>query len=106
MDIANVFLGKRILEVGWKHRTEWSYKNPFVLASLYYTEGMSTVELAELFECEQRTIRRYMNYYGLPRFTKQFSLLVKHHGMAGAKKLMTPEYSPLGSPFELKLGRA
>lgn len=82
-------------------RMSWSYKNPFVLASLYYTEGMSTVEIASLLGCEQRTVRRYMNYYGLPRFTKQFSLLIKHHGLEGAKKLMKPEYYDLGDPNEL-----
>lgn len=73
-----------------------SYKNPFLLAYLYYTEGMSTVEMAELLECEQRTIRRYMNYYGFKRFTKRYSLLVKHHGVEGAMKIMPPEFYPLG----------
>lgn len=102
-DFTSHFLGKRLLDAE-KHRTEWSYKNPFVLASLYYTEGMSTIDIAELFGCEQRTVRRYMNYYGLPRFTKRFSLLVKHHGMNGAKQLMNPEYYSVGNPFELKLG--
>lgn len=74
----------------------FSYKNPFVLASLYYTEGLSTIEIAELLGCEQRTVRRYMNWFGLRRFTKRFSLLVKTHGIEGAMKLMKPEYYPLG----------
>jgi hypothetical protein len=74
----------------------FSYKNPFLLASLYYTEGLSTVEIADLLGCEQRTVRRYMNYYGLKRFTKRFALLVKHHGIEEAMKMMTPEFYPLG----------
>jgi hypothetical protein len=81
---------------GASHAMEVSYKNPFLLATLYYTEGLSTIQIAELLECEQRTVRRYMNYYGLKRFTKRFSLLVKHHGIEGAQKLMTPEFYPLG----------
>jgi hypothetical protein len=73
-----------------------TYKNPFLLATLYYTEGYSTVEIAELLECEQRTVRRYMNLFGLRRFTKRFSLLVKHHGIEGACKIMRPEFYPIG----------
>ncbi|AYP68742.1 hypothetical protein BpsS36_00036 [Bacillus phage vB_BpsS-36] len=75
---------------------ELSYRNPFTLAFLYYTEGMSTVEMADLLGCEQRTVRRYMNYYGLRRFKKDFALLVKHHGIAGAMKLKQPTFYPLG----------
>jgi hypothetical protein len=74
----------------------FSYKNPFVLASLYYTEGLSTVEMADLLGCEQRTIRRYMNYYGLKRFTKDFALLVKHHGLEKALQMKKPTFYPLG----------
>lgn len=73
-----------------------NYKNPFLLAYLYYTEGMSTTEMADFLDCEQRTVRRYMNYYGFKRFTKRFSLLVKHHGIEGAMKLQAPEFYPLG----------
>jgi hypothetical protein len=73
-----------------------NYKNPFLLAFLYYTEGMSTVEMAELLDCEQRTIRRYMNYYGLRRYTKRFAQLVRHHGIEGALKIQKPEFYPLG----------
>lgn len=75
---------------------QYSYKNPFILAFLYYTEGMSTVEMADLLDCEQRTVRRYMNYYGMKRFTKAYSLLVKNHGIEGALKIKAPEFYPLG----------
>lgn len=81
---------------GTKQAFYHSYKNPWLLATLYYTEGLSTVEMAHSLGCEQRTIRRYMNYYGLRRFTKQFSLLVKFHGIEEALKMQTPEYYPLG----------
>lgn len=73
-----------------------TYKNPFLLATLYYTEGLSTVEIAELLDCEQRTVRRYMNYFGFKRYTKQFSLLVKHHGVEKALSLQPPTFYPLG----------
>ncbi|PEZ47007.1 hypothetical protein CN367_11595 [Priestia megaterium] len=86
---------KRLSE-GHSYSHEYSYKNPFLLATLYYTEGLSTIEMAEVLGCEQRTIRRYMNYYGYRRFTKKFALLVKHHGLQGAYKIMKPEYYPLG----------
>lgn len=86
---------KRLSE-GTQHAYHMTYKNPFLLAFLYYTEGMSTVEMAELLDCEQRTIRRYMNYYGLKRYTKKFALLVKHHGIEGALKIQAPEFYPLG----------
>ncbi|WP_202775306.1 helix-turn-helix domain-containing protein [Heyndrickxia sporothermodurans] len=86
---------KRLSE-GANQAYHMTYKNPFLLAYLYYTEGMSTVEIAEMLDCEQRTIRRYMNYYGFKRFTKKFSLLVKHHGIEGALKLQAPEFYPLG----------
>lgn len=82
--------------VGAQHIHEVSYKNPFLLATLYYTEGMSTVEMAEVLGCEQRTVRRYMNLYGFKRFTKRFSLLVKHHGIEEALKIMSPEFYPVG----------
>lgn len=84
------------LEEGSKHAFHMTYKNPFLLAFLYYTEGLSTIEMAEMLGCEQRTIRRYMNYYGMKRFTKRFSLLVKHHGIDGAMKIQKPEFYPLG----------
>ena len=73
-----------------------SYKNPFALTFLYYTEGMSTIEIADTLGCEQRTIRRYMNYYGFKRYTKKFALLVKYHGVKGALKIQTPEFYSLG----------
>lgn len=91
---AHEFL-KRLLE-GTNQAYYMNYKNPFLLAFLYYTEGMSTVEMANLLGCEQRTIRRYMNYYGLKRYTKRFALLVKHHGIEGALKIQKPEFYPLG----------
>jgi len=74
----------------------YSYKNPFLLSFLYYTEGLSTVDIAELLGCEQRTVRRYMNFFGFRRFTKDFSLLVKHHGIQDALKLRQPTFYPLG----------
>lgn len=73
-----------------------NYKNPFLLAFLYYTEGMSTIEMADLLGCEQRTVRRYMNFYGFKRYTKRFSLLVKFHGVEGALQIQAPEFYPLG----------
>lgn len=75
---------------------EFSYKNPFLLAYLYYTEGNSTVEMANLLGCEQRTIRRYMNYYGFRRFTKSYAQLVNIHGVQDAMKIKAPEFYPLG----------
>ncbi|AGY46841.1 hypothetical protein Blastoid_42 [Bacillus phage Blastoid] len=71
---------------------EESYKNPFLLAYMYYTLGLSTIEMANMLECEQRTIRRYMNKYGLRRFTKEFSLLVMYHGIEGALKIQDPTF--------------
>jgi hypothetical protein len=76
---------------------EESYKNPFVLASLYYTFGYSTVDIAQALHCDQRTVRRYMNYYGFRRFSKSFALLVKEHGIDGALKLAEPTFYPLGT---------
>lgn len=81
---------------GARSAFEVSYKNPFLLATLYYTEGLSTIEIAEILGCEQRTVRRYMNYYGFKRFTKKFSLLVCYHGIEGALRIMPAEYYPLG----------
>jgi hypothetical protein len=89
-----VFLSR--LNEGASQAFYGSYKNPFLLATLYYTEGLSTIEIAELLGCEQRTVRRYMNYYGLKRYTKKFALLVKHHGIEGALKIQKPEFYPLG----------
>lgn len=74
----------------------FSYKNPFVLACLYYVEGLSTVDMAKLLGCEQRTIRRYMNYYGLRRFSKDFAVLVKQYGIKRALKMRKPTFYPLG----------
>lgn len=91
---ANEFLTR--LNEGATQAFYFNYKNPFLLASLYYTEGLSTIEMADLLGCEQRTIRRYMNYYGLKRYTNRFSLLVKHHGIEGALKIQKPEFYPLG----------
>ncbi|AGE60728.1 transcriptional regulator [Bacillus phage Curly] len=71
---------------------ENSYKNPLLLAYMYYTEGLSTIEIANMLGCEQRTIRRYMNKYGLRRFTKDFSLLVMYHGIEGALKIQDPTF--------------
>lgn len=84
------------LNEGSRYMFESTYKNPWLLATLYYTEGLSTVDIAELLGCEQRTVRRYMNYYGFPRFTKHFAQLVKHHGIDGARKIQAPEFYPLG----------
>ncbi|QFG05885.1 DNA binding domain protein [Bacillus phage 268TH004] len=81
---------------GGKNIFEFSYKNPHVLAYLYYTEGLSTVEMANLLKCEQRTIRRYMNKYNFPRYTKEFAQLVKHHGFEKACQLKKPTFYPLG----------
>jgi hypothetical protein len=91
---AHEFL--RRLNEGTQHAFVASYKNPFLLATLYYTEGLSTIEIANLLGCEQRTVRRYMNYYGLKRYTKKFALLVKNHGIDGALKIQAPEFYPLG----------
>lgn len=76
---------------------EDSYKNPLLLAYMYYTEGLSTIEMANMLGCEQRTIRRYMNKYGLRRFTKDFSLLVMHHGIDGALKIQDPTFYDITS---------
>lgn len=76
---------------------ENSYKNPFLLAYMYYTEGLSTIEMANMLGCEQRTIRRYMNKYGLRRFTKDFSLLVMYHGIEGALKIQDPTFYSITS---------
>lgn len=86
---------KRLSE-GSQYAHEFSYKNPYLLATLYYTEGLSTIEMAKVLGCEQRTIRRYMNYYGFKRYTKAFAQLVKHHGVRGARQIMRPEFYPLG----------
>jgi hypothetical protein len=91
---ANVLL-KRLNE-GSEYAYMATYKNPFLLATMYYTEGLSTVQIAELLGCEQRTVRRYMNYYGFKRYTKRFALLVKNHGIHGALKIQAPEFYPLG----------
>jgi hypothetical protein len=86
----------RLAESTTEEVFKFSYKNPWLLATLYYTEGLSTIEIADALGCEQRTVRRYMNYYGFKRFTKKFSLLVKHHGIEGALKIQPAEYYPLG----------
>jgi len=75
----------------------FSYQNPHVLATLYYTEGLSTTQIAEHLSCHKRTIRRYMNYYGMRRFTKHFSQLVRHHGIENAMKLAEPEFNNIGA---------
>jgi len=94
-------IGKRFMNA---NRGEWTYKNPFVVAALYYVEGMSTVDISKELGCTHRTLRRYMNYYGMPRFTKRFSVLIKIHGIKLAKELCEPEYYPIGNKDELKLG--
>ena len=76
---------------------DFSYKNPHVLSALYYVEGLSTTQIAEHLGCHKRTIRRYMNYFAMPRFTKHFSQLVRHHGIDGARQIQDPEFSPIGA---------
>lgn len=78
------------------HVFEYTYKNPFLLAYMYYTEGLSTVDIANFLGCEQRTVRRYMNYYGFRRFTKSYAQLVNIHGIEDAQKIKAPEFYPLG----------
>ncbi|MGY0013228.1 helix-turn-helix domain-containing protein [Bacillus anthracis] len=75
----------------------FSYRNPHILAALYYCEGLSTTQIAEHLGCHKRTIRRYMNYFAMPRFTKHFSQLVRHHGIDGAMKIQEPEYNSIGA---------
>lgn len=75
----------------------FSYKNPHVLAALYYCEGLSTTQIAEHLNCHKRTIRRYMNYFAMPRFTKRFGQLVRCHGIDGARQIQDPEYNNLGA---------
>lgn len=86
---------KRIME-GKEFSHSYSYKNPFLLATMYYTDGLSTTEIARWLGCHDRTVRRYMNYYGFKRYTKRFALLVRHHGITVALTIMEPEYYPLG----------
>ena len=74
----------------------FSYRNPHILASLYYCEGLSTTQIAEHLGCHKRTIRRYMNYFAMPRFTKHFSQLVRHHGIDGARQIQDPEFGEVG----------
>lgn len=74
----------------------FSYKNPHVLAALYYTEGLSTTQIADHLGCHKRTIRRYMNYFAMPRFTKRFGQLVRCHGIDGARKIEDPSYYEIG----------
>lgn len=74
----------------------YTYKNPFLLATLYYTEGKSTYEIADLLNCHDRTVRRYMNYFGFKRFTGRFSQLVEYHGIEHAMKIEQPSFMPLG----------
>ncbi|WP_130067448.1 helix-turn-helix domain-containing protein [Bacillus albus] len=74
----------------------FSYKNPHILAALYYVEGLSTTQMAEHLSCHKRTIRRYMNYFAMPRFTKHFSQLVRHHGIDGARQIQDPEFGEVG----------
>ena len=76
---------------------DFSYKNPHILAALYYCEGLSTTQIAEHLSCHKRTVRRYMNYFAMPRFTKRFGQLVRCHGIDGAMKIQDPEYSELGA---------
>lgn len=75
----------------------FSYRNPHILAALYYCEGLSTTQIAEHLGCHKRTVRRYMNYFAMPRFTKHFSQLVRHHGIDGARQIQDPEYFPIGA---------
>ncbi|MCU5407982.1 helix-turn-helix domain-containing protein [Bacillus cereus] len=74
----------------------FSYKNPHILAALYYVEGLSTTQMAEHLSCHKRTIRRYMNYFAMPRFTKHFSQLVRHHGIDGARQIEDPSFYKIG----------
>lgn len=71
---------------------EFSYRNPFVLATMYYVDGYSTVEMAQMLSCHDRTIRRYMDKYGLRRYTKTFSAYVHLYGIERALEVSTPEY--------------
>jgi hypothetical protein len=84
------------LSQGAEFSHAYTYKNPYLLATLYYTEGMSTTEVAQFLNCNERTVRRYMNYYGFKRYTKKFSQLVRYYGIEKALEIMEPEYYPLG----------
>lgn len=75
---------------------EYSVRNPFLLATYYYLDGLSTLEIAEALGVHDRTVRRYMNYFMLHRFTKRYSKLVQYHGIDGAKQISEPEYNPIG----------
>lgn len=75
----------------------FSYRNPHILAALYYCEGLSTTQIAEHLGCHKRTVRRYMNYFAMPRFTKHFSQLVRHHGIDGARQIQDPEFNSIGA---------
>ncbi|WP_144585491.1 helix-turn-helix domain-containing protein [Bacillus cereus] len=74
----------------------FSYRNPHILASLYYCEGLSTTQIAEHLGCHKRTVRRYMNYFAMPRFTKRFGQLVRCHGIDGARQIEDPSYYEIG----------
>lgn len=71
---------------------EFSYRNPYVLAVMYYVDGYSTVHMAEMLNCHDRTIRRYMDRYGLRRYSKKFSAYVHLYGIEKALEVATPEY--------------
>jgi len=74
----------------------FSYRNPHILAALYYCEGLSTTQIADHLGCHKRTVRRYMNYFAMPRFTKRFGQLVRCHGIDGARKIEDPTYYEVG----------
>ncbi|PEL23421.1 helix-turn-helix domain-containing protein [Bacillus toyonensis] len=74
----------------------FSYRNPHILAALYYCEGLSTTQIADHLGCHKRTVRRYMNYFAMPRFTKRFGQLVRCHGIDGARQIEEPSYYEVG----------
>lgn len=57
-----------------------NYENPFALQFMYYTEGMSLKDMAEVLECHPKTIARWMNYYGLNRRSSGSAQLIASHG--------------------------
>lgn len=87
---------ERLTRIDQAEKFTFSYTNPYVLAALYYTEGLSTTQIADHLGCHKRTIRRYMNYFGMKRFTKHFSQLVRHHGIDGARQIQDPEFGEVG----------
>jgi len=96
-DVVEETMAERHKRMDEAPKFEFSYKNPHVLSALYYCDGLSTTQIAEHLDCHKRTVRRYMNYFAMPRFTKRFGQLVRCHGIDGAMKIQDPEYSELGA---------